>query len=93
MVKFHREICQVLGIYTGLDDMETASARLYYGVKAELLPLVVGIKRLGRRRARTLVDSFGTDLRYISREELLRIEGIGPKTADSILKRYHGHVE
>jgi helicase len=93
LVKFHREICQVLGIYTGLDEMETISARLYYGVKDELLPLVVGIRRLGRRRARALVDSFGTDLRYISREELLRIEGIGPKTADSILKRYHGHFE
>ena len=91
LVKFHRDICQVLGIYTGLDSMETLAARLYYGVKEELLPLVVGIKRLGRRRARTLVDAFGTDLRYVSREELLRIEGIGPKTADNILKKYHGH--
>jgi len=89
LVKFHREICQVLGIYTGLDSMEVLAARLYYGVKEELLPLVVGIKRLGRRRARALVDAFGTDLRYVSREELLRIEGIGPKTAENILKKYH----
>jgi helicase len=88
LVKFYREICQVLGIYTGLDDMETLSARLYYGVKDELLPLVIGIKRLGRRRARALVDAFGSDLCYVSREDLLRIEGIGPKTADSILKRF-----
>jgi len=88
LVKFHREICQVLGIYTGLDAMETLSARLYYGVKDELLPLVIGIKRLGRRRARALVDAFGNDLRYVSREELLRIEGVGPKTADSILKNF-----
>ena len=91
LVKFHREICQVLGVYSGLDSMETLTARLYYGVKEELLPLVVGIKRLGRRRARALVDAFGTDLRYVSREELLRIEGIGPKTAESILKKYHSH--
>lgn len=91
LVKFHREICQVLGIYTGLDLMETLAARLYYGVKEELLPLVVGIKRLGRRRARALVDAFGRDLRYVSREELLRIEGIGPKTADNIMKKYHAH--
>jgi len=91
LVKFHRDICQILSIYTGLDAMETLSARLYYGVKEELLPLVVGIKRLGRRRARALVDAFGTDLRYVSREELLRIEGIGPKTAENILKRYHVH--
>ncbi|MDY9922278.1 DEAD/DEAH box helicase [Methanobacterium sp.] len=91
LVKFHREICQVLGIYTGLDAMEILTARLYYGVKDELLPLVVGIKRLGRRRARALVDAFGTDLHYVSREELLRIEGIGPKTAENILKKYHAH--
>ncbi|BDZ71094.1 DEAD/DEAH box helicase [Methanobacterium petrolearium] len=91
LVKFHREICQVLGIYTGLDLMEILAARLYYGVKEELLPLVVGIKRLGRRRARALVDAFGSDLRYVSREELLRIEGIGPKTADNIMKKYHAH--
>lgn len=91
LVKFHREICQVLGIYTGLDAMETLTARLYYGVKEELLPLVVGVKRLGRRRARALVEAFGTDLRYVSREELLRIEGIGPKTAENILKKYHVH--
>lgn len=89
LVKFHREICQILGIYTGLDSMETLAARLYYGVKLELLPLVVGIKRLGRKRARALVDAFGTDLRYASRAELLRIEGIGPKTAENILKKYH----
>ena len=89
LVKFHREICQVQGVYTGLDSMETLAARLYYGVKEELLPLVVGIKRLGRRRARALVDAFGNDLRYASREELLRIEGIGPKTAENILKKYH----
>lgn len=89
LVKFHRDICQVLGIYSGLDSMEMLAARLYYGVKEDLIPLVVGIKRLGRRRARALVDAFGTDLRHISREELLRIEGIGPKTAENILKRYH----
>ncbi len=90
-MKFHREICQVLGIYTGLDPMETLAARLYYGVKEELLPMVVSIKRLGRRRARALVDTFGSDLRNVSREELLRIEGIGPKTAENIMKKYHAN--
>lgn len=89
LVKFHREICQILGVYSGLDSMETLAARLYYGVKEELLPLVVSVKRLGRKRARALVDAFGTDLRYASRAELLRIEGIGPKTAENILKKYH----
>jgi helicase len=85
-VKFFRKICEVLGIYTSLNELDTLSARLYYGVKEDLVPMVLSIKRLGRRRARALVDAFGTDLRYVSREELLRIEGIGPKTAESILK-------
>lgn len=86
LVKFFRKICEVLGIYTGLNELDTLSARLYYGVKEDLVPMVLSVKRLGRRRARALVDAFGTDLRYVSREELLRIEGIGPKTAESILK-------
>ena len=86
LVKFFRKICEVLGIYTSLNELDTLSARLYYGVKEDLVPMVLSIKRLGRRRARALVDAFGTDLRYVSREELLRIEGIGPKTAESILK-------
>ncbi len=90
LVKFFREICQVLKIYSGMERLEIFTARLYYGTKEDIVPMVVSIKRLGRRRARALVDAFGTDLRYISREELLRIEGIGPKTADAILKRYRG---
>ncbi|MDD1763589.1 MAG: helix-hairpin-helix domain-containing protein, partial [Methanobacteriaceae archaeon] len=90
LVKFYREICQVLGIYTGLDQLDVLSARLYYGAREDILTLVVSIRGLGRRRARALVDAFGTDLSYISREELLRIEGVGPKTADNILKHFRG---
>ncbi|MEG3224662.1 MAG: DEAD/DEAH box helicase [Methanobacteriales archaeon Met13] len=93
LVKFYRDICQVLGIYIGLDQLDVLSARLYYGAREDILPLVVSIGGLGRRRARALVDAFGTDLSYISREELLRIEGIGPKTADNILKHFRGGPE
>ena len=90
LVKFYRDICQVLGIYIGLDQLDVLSARLYYGAREDILPLVVSIRGLGRRRARALVDAFGTDLSHISREELLRIEGVGPKTADNILKHFRG---
>lgn len=90
MVKFFQEICQVLNIYSGQDLLQILTARLYYGVKEDIVPLVVSIRGLGRRRARALTDAFGTDLTYISREELLRIEGVGPKTADKILKHFHG---
>ncbi|HMK53147.1 MAG TPA: DEAD/DEAH box helicase [Methanobacteriaceae archaeon] len=93
LVKFYRDICQVLGIYAGLDQLDVLSARLYYGAREDILPMVVSIRGLGRRRARALVDAFGTDLSYISREELLRIEGIGPKTAENILKHFRGGHE
>jgi helicase len=88
LVKFYRDICQVQGIYIGIDLLEVLSARLYYGAKKDILPLVVSIRGLGRRRARNLVDAFGSDLNNVSREELLRIDGVGPKTADNILKHF-----
>ena len=64
--------------------MDFLSARLYYGVKEDIIPLVIGVKRLGRRRARALVDVFGEDLRPFSEKELQKVEGIGPKLAQSI---------
>ncbi len=88
MVKFFKEICVVMNIYSFSDDLDKLSARLYYGVKDELIPLVVSIKRLGRKRARALVDAFGVDLKFVSKDELIKIEGIGPKTAESILKKF-----
>ena len=60
------------------------SARLYYGVKTDIIPLVVGVKRLGRKRARNLVNIFGNDLSGISENELQKVEGIGPKLAEKI---------
>ncbi|MDD1775700.1 MAG: DEAD/DEAH box helicase [Methanobacterium sp.] len=88
MIKFFKEMCEILDVYPYTKDLEILSARLYYGVKDELIPMVVGIKRLGRRRARALVDVFGTDLKYVSRDDLLKVDGIGPKIADSIIKSY-----
>ena len=88
MVKFFKEICGVMNIYSYFEDMDKLSARLYYGVKDELIPLVVSVKRLGRKRARALVDAFGTDLKYVSKDELIKIDGIGPKTAESIIKKF-----
>jgi ATP-dependent DNA helicase len=49
---------------------------------------VVGVKRLGRVRARALVKAFGTDLSKVSRRDLLKVDGIGPKIADAIIKSY-----
>lgn len=88
MVKFFKEMCEVLDNYSHTQDLESLSARLYYGVKEELIPLVVSIKRLGRKRARSLVNVFGTDLSSVSRGDLLKVEGIGPKIADAIIKSY-----
>ena len=84
LVKFAKNTCEVLGNYSNLKDFDILSARLYYGVKVDLIPLVVGVKRLGRKRARNLVQIFGTDLSGVSENELQQIEGIGPKLAEKI---------
>ncbi len=88
LVKFFKNICNVINFYSGVDVLDMMSARLYYGVKPDIVPMVVGIKRLGRKRARSLVKVFGEDLRYVTRDELLKIDGIGPKTAEAILEKY-----
>ncbi len=88
LVKFYKEMCEILNIYGYTQDLELLTARLYYGVKDDLIPLVVGVKRLGRKRARALVKTFGTDLSHVTVDELQRVEGIGPKIAESIIEKY-----
>lgn len=88
MVKFFKQMCEILNVYSYTQDLEILSARLYYGVKDDLIPLVVGVKRLGRKRARALVKAFGTDLSQVSKDDLLKVEGIGPKIAENIKKNY-----
>jgi len=84
LVKFSKDACEVLGKYSNLKEFDYLSARLYYGVKEDIIPLVVGVKRLGRKRARNLVNIFGNDLSNVSENELKKIEGIGPKLAEKI---------
>lgn len=84
LVKFAKDTSEVLGNYSNLKDFDILSARLYYGVKDDIIPLVVGVKRLGRKRARNLVKIFGNDLSGVSENELQKIEGIGPKLAEKI---------
>ena len=86
LIDFFKDICEILGVYTYSQDLDMLSARLYYGVNEELIPLVVGIKRLGRKRARLLVDAFGEDLRPYTAKELQKIEGIGERLSESIVK-------
>ncbi len=88
MVKFFKEICEVFNLYLYSDKLDKLSARLYYGTREDILLLVVSIKRLGRKRARALVNTFGNDLRYISKDELTKIDGIGPKIAESIMDKF-----
>jgi helicase len=84
LVKFAKDTSEILGEYSNLKDFDILSARLYYGIKEDIIPLVVGVKRLGRKRARNLVTIFGNDLSGISEKELQKIEGIGPKLAEKI---------
>ena len=53
-------------------------------MKEDIIPLVVGVKRLGRKRARNVVKIFGNDLSNVSQKELQQIDGIGPKLAEKI---------
>lgn len=84
LVKFAKDTSEVLGNYSNLKEFDFLSARLYYGVKTDIIPLVVGVKRLGRKRARNLVNIFGNDLSGVSENELQKVEGIGPKLAEKI---------
>lgn len=84
LVKFAKNTLKVLGNYSNLKDMDYLSARLYYGVKEDIIPLVVGVKRLGRKRARLLMKTFGDNLSEASEKDLQKVEGIGPKLADKV---------
>lgn len=88
LVKYFYDICDVLGNYKYLNEIDKLSSRLYYGVKEDLIELVVGIKRLGRQRARILIDTFGSNLANASTKELTHIEGIGEVTAKNIIDFY-----
>lgn len=84
LVKFAKNTLEVLDNYSNLKDMDYLSARLYYGVKEDIIPLVVGVKRLGRKRARLLMKTFGDNLSEASEKELQKVEGIGPKLAGKV---------
>lgn len=84
LVKFAKNTLEVLGNYSNLKDMDYLSARLYYGVKEDIIPLVVGVKRLGRKRARLLMKTFGDNLSEASEKELQKVEGIGPKLSGKV---------
>ena len=84
LVKFAKDTSEILGDYSNLKDFDILSARLYYGIKEDIIPLVVGVKRLGRKRARNLVNVFGYDLSGVSENELQKLDGIGPKLAEKI---------
>lgn len=84
LVKFAKNTLEVLGNYSNLKDMDYLSARLYYGIKEDIIPLVVGVKRLGRKRARLLMKTFGDNLSEASEKDLQKVEGIGPKLAGKV---------
>lgn len=84
LVKFAKNTLEVLGNYSNLKDMDYLSARLYYGVKEDIIPLVVGVKRLGRKRARLLMKTFGDNLSEASEKDLQKVESIGPKLAGKV---------
>ncbi len=90
LVRFAKNTAEILGKYSNLQEYDYLSARLYYGVKEDIIPLVVGVKRLGRKRARNIVQIFGTDLKSVSEKELRKIDGVGEKLSEKIKKFAEG---
>ncbi len=88
LVKYYHDICDILGIYKFSTQIDEVSSRLYYGVKKDILPLVTGIKRLGRLRARNLQNTFGNNLPNATVRELTRVDKVGDKTAQKIVEYY-----
>ena len=84
LTKFTKDIFNIFRIYKYDNELSTLSARLYYGAKEDILPLIIGVKRLGRKRGRQIVDTFGDDLRVPSENELQKIDGIGNKLSKRI---------
>lgn len=84
LIRFAKNTSEVLGEYSNRKDYDYLSARLYYGVKEDIIPLVVGVKRLGRKRARNIADIFGLDLKSVSEKELQKIDGIGETLSKKI---------
>ena len=84
LIRFAKNTSEVLGDYSNIKDYDYLSARLYYGVKEDIIPLVVGVKRLGRKRARNIVKIFGLDLKSVSEKELQKIDGIGETLSKKI---------
>ena len=86
LVRFAKNTSEILGNYSELKEFDLLSARLYYGVREDIIPLVVGVKRLGRKRARNITEIFGTDLTNISQKELQKIDGVGETLSRKIIE-------
>ncbi|MEM1685804.1 MAG: DEAD/DEAH box helicase [Acidilobaceae archaeon] len=77
------------------ENLKLIEKRLRYGIRRELLPLVV-IPKIGRVRARRLYNAgYKTiqDLIFADPRDLLKIPGIGPQTVKAIMdflgREYH----
>lgn len=84
LVKFFKNILETNRKYGYSQQLDFLSTRLYYGIKEDLIPLLLSIKYLGRKKARALIKAFGEDLRPFSKKDFEKIEGIGSKLSKRI---------
>ena len=83
------EICRVAGPKEAVKGLGATRIRVNYGVKEELLPLV-GLRGIGRVRARALFNAGFPGLKDIGRapvESLAGVQGIGEAIARDIKKQ------
>jgi len=79
-------IAELLGKRSILKDIDILRKRVKYGVKEELIPLVM-LEGIGRARARALFNAGFTDLKSIADASIDRLEnvkGIGHRLAERI---------
>lgn len=89
MLKYMHDIADTIGKFKFLEDFDKLATRLYYGIREDLIVMVMGIKRLGRKRAREIVKVFGTNLEGVTAEQLKHIDGIGDVLSEKIVEFYN----
>lgn len=80
------EISRILGLGNAAAEMRKLEARIKYGIREELIPLV-SVKGIGRIRARKLFNAGVVDPSHLKKKNMRKLKALlGEKTAERILE-------